>query len=75
MTTARTSPTSKELLQLTFGAPDNLIASITNDEAAAVHADLTAAQAQGREVDAAATISVLMAARDAMQGEVIYAAR
>lgn len=65
--------TSKELLQAKFDAPEDLLARITTSEADTALADLSAAAAEGRTVDAAATISVLTAARDALQSEVIYA--
>jgi len=65
--------TSKELLQAKFSAPEELLATITTSEADAALTDLSAASAAGRAVDASATISVLVAARNAMQSEVIYA--
>lgn len=74
MTATSTTPTHKELLNLNFAVPDDLTARITDAEAATAHADLTADRAAGRSSDAAATISVLIAARNALESQVIYIA-
>jgi hypothetical protein len=67
-----TSPTAKELLALEFAVPETTLIRITAAEAAAAHSDLTAARAAGQNPDAEATISVLVAARNALESQVIH---
>jgi hypothetical protein len=68
-----TTTTAKELLAHEFAVPEDTLIRITNAEAAAAHADLTAARNEGRSPDAAATLAVLIAARNALESQVIYA--
>lgn len=72
--TAAAPPTPKELLALDFQANEDLTANITHEEARIFHAELTLARSRGENPDANATIAVLLAARSALETELIYSA-
>lgn len=66
------APTPKELLTINFAVPEDLILVITDAEAEAAHADLTAARGRGETPDGPTMIALLIAARNALESQVIY---
>jgi hypothetical protein len=70
--TAAAQPTPKELLALDFQVGEDITANITHAEAKTFHAELALARSRGENPDANATIAVLMAARSALETELIY---
>lgn len=67
-----TAATHKELLAINFAIPEDQTLMITDAEAEAAHADLMAARGRGETPDGPTMITLLIAARNALESQVIY---